>query len=120
MRAENIVLIKNIDADIVILLITRRPSSTIWGIASKLLSSKTRFAAFLAASLPDAIAIEQSASLKARTSLTPSPVIATVWPCCFKATTIAFFCCGVTLPKTEYLFKASVISSEVERVVAST
>ena len=33
---------------------------------------------FLAASLPAAIAIEQSASLKAKTSLTPSPLIATV------------------------------------------
>ena len=46
--------------------------------ALKLFFNKTICEALLAASLPEAIAIEQSAAFKASTSLTPSPVIATV------------------------------------------
>ena len=58
---------------------TRLPSLTICGMALKLFFNKTICEALLAASLPEAIAIEQSAAFKANTSLTPSPVIATVW-----------------------------------------
>ena len=53
-----------------------------------------------AASLPEAIATEQSASFMARMSLTPSPVIATVWPAFCIACTSFCFCAGVTRPKT--------------------
>ena len=55
---------------------------------------------FLATSLPSAIAIEQSASLSARVSLTPSPVIATTLPLFLSAFTMVYFCSGVTLPNT--------------------
>ena len=48
-----------------------------------------------------------------RTSLTPSPVIATVWPCFWRACTISFFCCGVTRPKTLYFATASSNCSSV-------
>ena len=58
----------------------RLPSATTFGIDAKLEFSNTSCDTFLAASLPEAIATLQSASLSARTSLTPSPVIATVCP----------------------------------------
>ena len=48
-------------------------------------SISTSWAALDAASLPEAMATEQSASRKARISLTPSPVIPTVFPCFFNA-----------------------------------
>ena len=60
------------------LLITRRPSATTAGMDAKFESISTIFATCRAASLPEAIAIEQSASFSASTSFTPSPVIATV------------------------------------------
>ena len=85
------------------LLITRLPSATIFGIELKLLSIKTRLETFLAASLPDATEIAQSASFSARISFTPSPVIATVFPCDFIERTKIAFCSGETLPKTVYL-----------------
>ncbi len=59
------------------LLITRLPSDTTLGILAKLESIKTKCDTLRAASEPDAIAIEVSASLNAKISLTPSPVIAT-------------------------------------------
>ena len=43
----------------------------------------------------------RSASLSASTSLTPSPVIATVCPRACRALTIACFWCGLTRPNTE-------------------
>ena len=50
-------------------------------------------------------------------SLTPSPVIATVWPLSFKALTKICFCFGETLPKTIYsshdFFNSSSLKSEV-------
>ena len=42
----------------------------------------------------------QSASFRARTSLTPSPVMATVWPALCRARTILRFWFGTTRPKT--------------------
>ena len=59
------------------LLMVRLPSATTSGIAAKSLSTRTSWDTFRAASLPEAIATEQSASFSARTSFTPSPVIAT-------------------------------------------
>ena len=40
----------------------------------------------------------QSASLRASTSFTPSPVMATVWPCLLRAWTNFRFWLGVTRP----------------------
>ena len=60
------------------------------------------WAAWQAASEPEAMAMPQSASFSASTSLTPSPVIATVWPCFCRAFTSFRFCPGVTRPKTVY------------------
>ena len=79
-RMENIFLTRNKDADVWILLTTLLPSRTTSGIFEKSESKSTICAALLAASLPDAIATLQSAHLSARTSLTPSPVIATTLP----------------------------------------
>ena len=70
-----------------ILFTTLRPSITTDGILEKSLSKRTSCATCDAASLPDAIAILQSASFNASTSLTPSPVMATVLPCAFSAST---------------------------------
>ena len=54
------------------------------------------------------MAIEQSASFKAKISFTPSPVMATVFPVDLRALTKMAFCSGVTLPKTVYLFAAAI------------
>ena len=88
------------------LLTTRRPSATIDGI-------------FLVASFPDSIAILQSAVLRARISLTPSPVMATLCPFACKPSTRLFFCSGVTRPKTVYWLAAWCKSSSVCKVLAS-
>ena len=82
-------------------------------------SNKTSCDACAAASLPDAIATEQSASFSAKTSFTPSPVIATVLPAFLRALTNLRFWSGVTLPNTVYLNTASSIASSVVRVDAS-
>ena len=97
----------------------RLPSFTTCGMEAKLESSKTRFETVRAASLPEAIAMLQSASFSARTSFTPSPVIATAWPWSFNACTNFSFCCGVTRPNTLYCSIAPAISSSVCSVVAS-
>ena len=80
----------------------RRPSCTTTGMEAKLESSSTRLETVRAASLPEAMAMEQSASFKASTSLTPSPVMATVWPWLWRARTIFRFWLGSTRPKTVY------------------
>ena len=64
--------------------------------------------------------MEQSASFRASTSLTPSPVMATVWPARFSAFTRRRFWSGVTRPKTTVSAAAASISSSVTRVRAST
>ena len=74
-------------------------------------SSNTTCAVSLAASAPEPIAIEQSASFIAKISFTPSPVIATFKPVSFKAFIICLFCSGLTLPKTTYFFTAFRISA---------
>ena len=99
---------------------TLRPSITTDGIHAKSDSRSTTWEACTAASLPDAIATLQSASFKARMSFTPSPVMATVLPCFFKACTNSLFWAGVTLPNTVYLPTAHPISSFVLSVAAST
>lgn len=95
-------------------------SNTTYGIRPKSESKSTVCAACAAASLPDAIAILQSASFIASISFTPSPVMATVCFCFWSALTMSCFCLGVTLPNTVYLSTASVISFSDAKVEAST
>ena len=101
------------------LLTTLRPSSTTAGIFPKSDSSSTSCEACTAASLPEAMATEQSDSFIARISLTPSPVMATVCPASFSALTKSFFCSGETRPKTVYLRIADFAASSVVSVDAS-
>ena len=61
----------------------------------------------------------QSLSLRAKTSFTPSPVIATVWPLSLSDFIISLFCSGFTLPNIVYLSTALFISSLVLSVDAS-
>ena len=70
---------------------TLLPSSTMSPNNLKSSFSKTMLATFFATSLPEAKAILTSASLKAKTSLTPSPVMATTCPCFFRACMSCFF-----------------------------
>ena len=72
------------------LLMTRRPSATTEGMEEKSEFISTRSEIWAATSLPEAMATLQSASFRASTSLTPSPVMATVcfllwraWMSCF-------------------------------------
>ncbi len=81
---------------------TRRPSATTEGRVAKLLFSSTIWATARVASEPEPIATPMSASFSASTSLTPSPVIATVCPRVWSAATMSRFCCGVTRPKTAF------------------
>ena len=60
------------------LLMTRRPSATTEGMEEKSEFMRTRSEIWAATSLPEAMATLQSASFRASTSLTPSPVMATV------------------------------------------
>ncbi len=69
------------------------------GTASKPESRSTNLAARRAASEPSPMARETSASFMARMSLTPSPVIATVFPCFLRAMMRSFFSAGVTRVK---------------------
>ena len=89
----------------------RLPSATTNGIDAKLLSKSTKLDTLLAASLPDCMAIEQSASLSASTSFTPSPVIPTVRPAALSAFTNKSFWSGETRPNTVYFSAASGIFS---------
>ena len=93
-----------------ILLMTRRPSATTLGMAAKSLSSSTSWATWQAASAPEAMAMPQSASFKASTSFTPSPVMATVWPWLWRARTIFRFWLGTTRPNTVYSRTAAAMS----------
>ena len=82
------------------LLMTLRPSSTTRGSVAKESSSTTNSATARLAALPEPMAIPMSASFRASTSFTPSPVIATVRPPACRAPTMARFWCGVTRPNT--------------------
>ena len=90
--------------------ITRRPSATTPGRRSNLPSRRTSFATALVAGAPDPIATPISARLSAKASFTPSPVMATTCPLDCNALTIACFCSGETLPKTELCSRTSAIS----------
>ena len=71
-------------------------------IVTKLSSTSTISAAFLATSVPFfPIATPISAFFKAGASFTPSPVIATTFPLALKAFTILTLCSGETLANTE-------------------
>ena len=84
------------------LLMDWRPSLMMDGTEAKSLFKRTSLAERRAASEPSPIAMEQSASFMARISLTPSPVMATVLPCFFKALMRCFFSVGVTRVKMLY------------------
>ena len=71
------------------------------GTAEKSEFRRTSLAERRAASEPSPMAIEQSASFMARMSFTPSPVMATVLPCFFKALMSCFFSFGLTRAKME-------------------
>ena len=78
-----------------------RPSLTALTIVAKLSSVSIMVAASLATSVPvTPIAIPISAVLRAGASLTPSPVMATMWPSAFKALMIRTFCSGAVRAKT--------------------
>ena len=94
------VLVRNRLATRSMLAMTRRPSATTSGRELKAPSSSTTSATAREAGLPEPIATPRSASLSARTSFTPSPVIATMWPRDCSAATMARFCWGVTRPNT--------------------
>ena len=94
-----IFLTRNRDAARVMLLMTRRPSSTMRGITSKSASSSVICATRQAASLPPAMAMEQSAALRAGMSFTPSPTMATPWPSLRSASISPCLSWGDTRPK---------------------
>ena len=92
--------------------ITRRPSATTRGNAENLFVSSTSCATLRVAGAPEPMATPMSAFFSASTSLTPSPVMATVrfWRC--SDSTICCFCSGLTRPKTfPRLISASKASS---------
>ena len=74
-----------------------RPSRTALTIVAKLSSARIMSAASLATSVPVMpIATPMSAALSAGASLTPSPVIATIRPSAWSASTIRSLCSGET------------------------
>ena len=110
---EKIFFTRNSVAALWMLLMTRRPSATMLGMAAKSLFSSTRLPNWLAACAPELKAMEQSACFMASRSLTPSPVMATVCPCFCSAATRRRFFSGVTRPKTVFSDTAREKSSSV-------
>ena len=77
------------------------PSSTAATIEAKLSSDSTISADSLATSVPVMpMATPMSARFSAGASLTPSPVIATIWPSPCSASTMRTFCSGATRANT--------------------
>ena len=118
--AEYTVFMRKSEAERCRLLMERLPSATTSGRWAKSLSASTISATFLAAAEPDAMATEQSASFRASTSFTPSPVMATTWPASRSVRTRRRFMCGVTRPNTRHSATAAATSASVSRVEAST
>ena len=77
-----------------------RPSSTALTTVEKLSSVRIITAASWVTSVPVPIAIPMSAFFTAGASLTPSPVIATIWPCFLRTSTRRTLCPGLTLAIT--------------------
>ena len=87
------------------------PCSTALTRVAKLSSKSTNFAASLVTSVPVLpIATPIAASFTAGASLTPSPVIATIFPWDFMAFTMRSLSAGLTLANTEAVFTASLSS----------
>mmetsp|Transcript_27263 Transcript_27263/g.81197 ORF Transcript_27263/g.81197 Transcript_27263/m.81197 type:complete len:656 (+) Transcript_27263:717-2684(+) len=84
----------------------RRPCSMPSMMEAKLSSFRMMSAASWATSVPRMpMAMPTSASLSAGASLTPSPVIAVMWPpSCWKARTMERLCIGETRAKTQVCF----------------
>ena len=119
-RAEKIVLTRKSVAVRRTFPITLRPSPTTSGRPEKSPLSRVICATPRTASTLVPMAMEQSAFLRAGMSLTPSPVMATVWPSSWRADTSFFFWSGVTRPKTRASRTALRMSSSSKRVEAST
>ena len=93
-------LVRNRAATRSMLAMTRRPSATTYGMTANWSSRSTSSATARVAGAPEPMATPTSASLRARASFTPSPVMATTWPRAWSARTMARFCSGMTRPKT--------------------
>lgn len=92
----------------------RRPKRTPATSEVKLSSCSTRLAASRATSVPRSpMATPMSAARKAGASFTPSPVIATTWPCACRARTMRSFCSGAMRAKidTDFSWACSCASS---------
>ncbi len=93
---------------------TTRPSSTALTMLAKLSSVSTISAVSLVTSVPVMpIATPICAAWSAGASFTPSPVIATTWPCCCNLSTMRCLCSGATRAKTETLSSAASNSSSL-------
>ena len=108
---EHTFLVRNRAATRSTLAMTRRPSATTRGITENWLSRRTSWATDRVAAAPDPMATPMSADLRASTSLTPSPVMATTWPRECRAFTMARFCSGTTRPNTECSSRATASAS---------
>ena len=87
-----------------------RPSSTALTTVEKLSSVRIITAASWVTSVPVPIAIPMSAFFTAGASLTPSPVIATIWPFFLSTSTRRTLCPGLTraiTPMSSTLTRAS-------------
>ena len=74
---------------------------------------RIRAAALRAASVAPLTAMPQSAWRSAGASLTPSPVMATMWPRCCKLLTISYLSCGKTRPKPSARSTAAATSGDI-------
>ena len=85
---------------------------------AKLSSSRTMSEASLVTSVPlMPMATPMSAALRAGASLTPSPVMATMWPSLFRLRAMRILCSGLTLANTR---TSSMRSSSSSSVSSST
>mmetsp|Transcript_120295 Transcript_120295/g.285840 ORF Transcript_120295/g.285840 Transcript_120295/m.285840 type:complete len:212 (+) Transcript_120295:966-1601(+) len=95
----------------------RRPSSIANTMVEKLSSMSTRSLAFWVTAVPVMpMATPTSAFLKAGASLTPSPVIATIWPSDIKDATIATLSDGQALAKQRVLLTSDEMPSSDKKL----
>ena len=92
------------------------PSSMALTMVAKLSSAMTISEASLVTSVPVLpMATPISAAVRAGASFTPSPVMATMWPLAFRASTMRTLCSAVTLANTDTSSMCSRRSSELIR-----
>ncbi len=80
---------------------------------AKLSSERIMRPAFLATSVPVPMAMPMSAALIAGASFTPSPVMATTWPCFLSVSTRSTLCSGATRPTTPMSSMRASLSSSL-------